>query len=50
MKRFAILVVLSLAVAACGVKNDLVKPTGQSSPRGETDPSRPPNGGTTPSR
>lgn len=35
-------VLLSLAVAACGVKNDLVKPNGQSAPKDTPDPSRPP--------
>jgi len=49
MKKLVLLLMLA-SLAACGVKNDLVKPNGQSSPRGETDPSRPPNGGTTPSR
>jgi hypothetical protein len=35
-------VALSLLVTACGVKNDLVKPNGQATPRDETDPSKPP--------
>ena len=37
-----ILVALSLLVAGCGVKNDLVKPNGQSTPRDTPDPSKPP--------
>lgn len=31
-----------LMLTACGVKNDLVKPNGQSTTRDETDPSKPP--------
>lgn len=42
MKRLAVLVLLSLAIAACGVKNDLIKPNGQSTSRDEPDPSKPP--------
>ena len=42
MTRFILLAVLSLAVASCGVKNDLIKPNGQSSPRDQRDPSKPP--------
>ncbi|HJT42984.1 MAG TPA: hypothetical protein VJ750_05725 [Rhizomicrobium sp.] len=42
MKTLAILVLLSLAIAACGVKNDLIKPNGQSTSRDEPDPSKPP--------
>jgi len=37
-----IVVALSLLVTACGVKNDLVKPNGQTTPRDEADPSKPP--------
>jgi predicted small lipoprotein YifL len=33
---------LALAVAGCGVKNDLVLPDGKPSPKGEKDPSKPP--------
>jgi hypothetical protein len=33
---------LALLLAGCGVKNDLVKPNGQSTPRGQADPSKPP--------
>jgi hypothetical protein len=35
-------VILALAVASCGVKNDLAKPNGQSTTKDEPDPSRPP--------
>ena len=37
-----VLVALSLLVAGCGVKNDLIKPNGQSTPRDQPDPSKPP--------
>jgi predicted small lipoprotein YifL len=37
-----LLITLALAVTACGVKNDLEKPNGQTTPRGEPDPSKPP--------
>jgi predicted small lipoprotein YifL len=33
---------LALAVTACGVKNDLVKPNGQSNTKDKPDPSKPP--------
>ncbi|HEX2759462.1 MAG TPA: hypothetical protein VHM27_03065 [Rhizomicrobium sp.] len=42
MKHVLIIVALSLLVTACGVKNDLVKPNGQATPRDEPDPSKPP--------
>jgi len=42
MKHVLIIMALSFLVAACGVKNDLVKPNGQTTPRDERDPSRPP--------
>ena len=37
------LLVIALAIASCGVKNDLVKPNGERTPRNAPDPSRPPN-------
>jgi len=40
--RFVLALVLALAVASCGVKNDLVKPDGNPTPKGEKDPSKPP--------
>lgn len=42
MKSALIVIALSLLVSACGVKNDLVKPNGQSTQRDEPDPSKPP--------
>lgn len=42
MKKILILGVLALAVAACGVKNDLIKPNGQATSKDERDPSKPP--------
>jgi len=39
-----LLLILSLAVsaAACGTKNDLLTPAGKETPKGQKDPSRPP--------
>ncbi|HEU0162522.1 MAG TPA: lipoprotein [Rhizomicrobium sp.] len=42
MKALLVLAALSLMVAACGVKSDLVKPNGQPTARGQNDPSKPP--------
>ena len=42
MKHVLILALLSLLVTACGVKNDLVKPNGQTAKKDEADPSKPP--------
>ncbi len=42
MRQVLIVVALLLLVTACGVKNDLVKPNGQSTTRDERDPSKPP--------
>lgn len=42
MKHALIVAALALLVTACGVKNDLVKPNGQSTSRDEPDPSKPP--------
>ena len=42
MKKIIVLVALSLLVAGCGVKNDLVKPNGQSTPKDDPNPSKPP--------
>ena len=33
---------LAFVVAGCGVKNDLLLPDGKPSPKGEKDPSKPP--------
>lgn len=42
MKKLFLLAMLAFVVTACGVKNDLVKPNGQTTPRDEHDPSKPP--------
>ena len=42
MTRFVAVIILTLAVASCGVKNDLVKPSGQTTTKDEPDPSKPP--------
>jgi len=42
MRKLLLFAALSFAVAACGVKNDLVKPNGQATPKEDHDPSRPP--------
>ena len=42
MRKLLLFVALALAVTACGVKNDLVKPNGQATPKEDHDPSRPP--------
>jgi predicted small lipoprotein YifL len=42
MRRALIIAALSLLVTACGVKNDLVKPNGQATPKDQSDPSKPP--------
>jgi hypothetical protein len=42
MRKFVPIILLALAVASCGVKNDLTKPNGQVTTKDEPDPSRPP--------
>lgn len=42
MRKLLLFVLLSFAVAACGVKNDVVKPNGQPTSKDEQDPSKPP--------
>jgi predicted small lipoprotein YifL len=42
MRKLLLFVALTLAVTACGVKNDLVKPNGQAPSKDEHDPSKPP--------
>jgi predicted small lipoprotein YifL len=42
LPRLLLLAVLAFAVTACGVKNDLVKPNGQTAPHDEHDPAKPP--------
>ena len=41
MKKIILLVMLA-SLTACGVKNQLVKPNGQPTPKSERDPSQPP--------
>jgi hypothetical protein len=36
------IMLLALAVSSCGVKNDLIKPNGQTTPKDTPDPSKPP--------
>ena len=42
MRKLTAVILLALAVASCGVKNDLTKPNGQTTSKDEGDPSRPP--------
>ena len=42
MKTVLIFAALALMLTGCGVKNDLVKPNGQTTPKDEKDPSKPP--------
>jgi uncharacterized protein YceK len=42
MKQTVILLALALLMSGCGVKNDLIKPSGQATPRDQHDPSKPP--------
>ena len=42
MKKLIVIAMLALAVSACGVKNDLVKPNGQATTKDTHDPSKPP--------
>ena len=40
--RLVLLLGLSLALAGCGVKNDLLMPDGKPTPKDQRDPSKPP--------
>ena len=40
--RLVAFLALSLALASCGVKNDLVLPDGKPTAKGQKDPSKPP--------
>jgi predicted small lipoprotein YifL len=40
--RFLLVLLLTLGIAACGVKSDLAKPDDKPTPKGQHDPSRPP--------
>lgn len=41
MKHLILLTATLVLLAGCGVKSDLAKPNGQTTPRNETDPSKP---------
>ena len=40
--RVALIFGLAIAVASCGIKNDLIMPNGKDTPKNEKDPSKPP--------
>ena len=42
MRQHLLFLALALALCACGVKNDLVKPNGQTTTKEDHDPSKPP--------
>ena len=42
MRKLIPIILMSLLAASCGVKNDLIKPNGQSTPKDTPDPSKPP--------
>ena len=42
MRKLLILAAVAMALTACGVKNDLIKPNGQSTSRDDNNPSKPP--------
>jgi predicted small lipoprotein YifL len=42
MRTLLLLAALAVMVSGCGVKNDLIKPSGQATPKDEKDPSKPP--------
>ena len=42
MKKILLVALLSLLAQACGVKSELSKPDGTTTPRSQPDPSRPP--------
>jgi hypothetical protein len=42
MKKLLLVVMLALTAASCGVKSDLEKPNGTTTPKGTPDPSKPP--------
>ena len=43
MRRIFALVALSLVLASCGVKTDLLLPDGKPTPKDQNDPSKPPH-------
>jgi hypothetical protein len=42
MKKLFLIALVSLMAASCGVKNELTKPDGTTTPKTQPDPSRPP--------
>ena len=42
MKALTLVVVMALTLSACGVKNDLARPDGTTTPKNTPDPSKPP--------
>ena len=40
--RILLVIALAFAVPACGVKSELLMPNGKSNPKGQKDPSQPP--------
>ena len=42
MRKFLLIAMFSLVAASCGVKNELTKPDGNTTPKSQPDPSRPP--------
>jgi predicted small lipoprotein YifL len=42
LRVLAVIAALSLALASCGVKNDLVMPDGKPTAKNQKDPSKPP--------
>ena len=43
MRKILLIAMLSLLAASCGVKNELIKPDGTSTPKDQPDPSKPPS-------
>jgi predicted small lipoprotein YifL len=41
--RLFLVLSLTVAVAACGTKSELITPAGKATPHGQKDPSQPPN-------
>ena len=42
MLRLVVVLSLALALSGCGIKSDLLMPNGKETPKGQKDPSRPP--------
>jgi hypothetical protein len=42
VRKILLVFALGLCVASCGVKNDLAKPDGTTTPKNQNDPSKPP--------